>query len=129
MSKVLIVGAASIMGASAVAELLERAGEFELGTELEVASFAAFSLSLPEVGVLCRPYGKVRFVLRSQQDLQRALHSALQVAELNKAERLLSLVPAGNAEPEPAPEPEPKQEPKADKSKSEPKAQAKGKAK
>lgn len=100
MSKVLIIGAAPAVGASAMAELVKQlGGEFQSGALLEVTSFAPFNLSLPEIGLMCRPYAVERVILRDLQALHSAMHSAMQIAQLNKVERLVSVrVLSGEAE-------------------------------
>jgi len=114
MSQIMTVGAASMMEAGAVAQLVKQAGLCQPGEVIEVTSFAPFALSLPEVGVLCQPHSVASFTLRDPQALQRALHSAIQIAELNRTERLLILRGKSAAASEPGSKPEPTVEQKPD---------------
>ncbi|MGL5293167.1 MAG: hypothetical protein ACRC9V_05310 [Aeromonas sp.] len=105
MTTPVTIGAASLMGTGAVSEIMNWAANLTVGSPLQATSFVPFTLCLPEIGLVCKPYSTTSVVLADTQALQQSLHSAIQIAELNKSARMLDLAYV-DATPEPEPEPD-----------------------
>ncbi len=105
MTKTLNIGAPSLTGKDANAEIKAAFEAAEFPLTLVLTSCAGFNVSLPEADMLLRPGASAEASFASFDRLQRAASSLSQLAELNRLECIVSVTARTGAAEKPAAKP------------------------
>ena len=98
---ILVVGAVLPSEKNANATAVELFGAATYPLVLEFTSQVPFRLSLPEARLKLEPFEKIRLTVTDFSRLQRAVTSLVQIAELNKLARIVTISPLSAAPPKP----------------------------